>query len=74
MDKLIWLYPYLDTIKIESGKELFHHYRIMETSHSLKTLKPPLHITMQSTPSVRTLKHICFLKAFTSGVTQKIND
>ena len=53
MDKLTWLYPYLDTIKIESGKELFHHYRIMETSHSLKTLKPPLHITMQSPPSVR---------------------
>ena len=52
MDKLIWLYPYLDTIKIESGKELFHHYRIMETSHSLKTLKPPLHITMQSPPPV----------------------
>ena len=55
MDKLIWLYPYVDTIKIDSGKELFHHYRIMETSHSLKALKPPLHITMQSPSSVRTL-------------------
>ena len=63
MDRLTWLYPYLDTIKIQSGNELFHHCRIMETSNSLKTLKPPLHITMQSPPSVSTLKQICFLRA-----------
>jgi hypothetical protein len=41
-------YPYLDTTKIQSGNELFHHYRIMETSISLKT---PLDIKVQSTPN-----------------------
>ena len=69
-------YPYLDTTKIQSGNELLHHHRIMETSNSLKTLNPPLDIKMQSPPSVSTLKHICFLKVkhFTSEVTQKISD
>ena len=46
-------YPYLDTTKIQSGNELFHHYRIMETSDLLKT---PLDIKVQSLPSVSTLE------------------
>ena len=38
-------YPYLDTTKIQSVNKLFHHYRITETSNSLKT---PLDIKVQS--------------------------